>query len=366
MKTLYPNYFQKQVYADDLIKNLNADDKKILEKYLKHCRLSAGSDKIQQRKKFAVQFRDVAEIPYKKFTRDITEKIYLLIKDSDREISGKNEAIKNLRFFVKWLKEDDNFVKNLKAIRQKYGYNTQKLNHTTLATDEEVEKLIRAGKSLKEKAILTLLAETGIRPCELLELKWNCFKLDDEPATIKVYSPKTKETRVLPLKDSLIHLKRWKDEFEFIERRNDDFVFPSRRRNKLTRQFLNMLFIRLCKNAGIRKLTPYALRHKRLTELNKILPEKISSAYGGHSPQTSARYTHLNTESDIIESVLARVYNVKEPDIKTKYKLEKEIEKIKAELHATLSLFNLALEKGFKSHAYKEAVEKMNEEFERS
>lgn len=331
MRSEYPDYYKENTYTNDLIDNLNQEDKDILEKYLKECRLSSGDEKVHQRKRFVLQYRDIAQVPLKKFDREIIEGIYLLIKESDREVSGKNECVKNLKHFIRFLFDDENLVKKLKGFKQKHGYNTEKINHNTLVTDEELEGLVRSCKNLKERCLVTLMIETALRPCEILFLKWSDITIEDEIGKIKVFSPKTKETRVLPFKDCLLHVNRWRDEYEFESRKKDDLLFPNPTNSKkqLQRQYINMLFRRMCKQKGLRNITPYMLRHKRLTKINKELPEKMSSAYGGHSPQVSARYTHINSEEDIIESVLKRIYDIKEPDIKNRKKLEKELKELK-------------------------------------
>ena len=91
---------------------------------------------------------------------------------------------------------------------------------------------------------------------------------------------------------------RWKDEFEYPNRKQSDYVFPSPRdRNKsLYRNYVAMLFRKICKKQHLRHINPYLIRHTKLTFMNKNLPEKIAAKYGGHSVQVSAKYTHLNDD----------------------------------------------------------------------
>jgi integrase len=327
MKNEYPNYLHKMHLAQ---KQLNAEDKRILEEYLNFCRLTSGEDKVQQRRRYVIQFRDIAGVPYNKFDAKIVEGIYLLIKNSDREDVGRNEAIKNLKRFVNWRFEDMNLTKNLKVINIRKGRNTKKINPSTLITDKEIEALIRACNSLKEKAMITLFIECGLRPQELLGLKWDDIKISGDVGQLRVYSNKVKKTRVLPFKTCVVHVLRWKDEYQFPDRRAEDMVFPnpSDRNRKLCRTYLSDFFRRLCKRAGIRHIFPYLARHTKITQLKKELPIAVCSAYAGHSEKTSATYTHL-TEDDVREIVLERIYSIKEPTIEDSRKFEKEIKQIK-------------------------------------
>ena len=330
MKKKYPNYLNKMHLAE---RKLTPEDWTILEEYLNLCRLTAGEDKVQQRRRYVIQFRDVAEVPYDKFDKKIVEAIYLLIRNSDREDVGKNEAIKNLKRFINWRFEDMNLTKNLKVINIRKGRNTKKINPSTLVTGEEVEALIRACNSLKEKAMVTLFIECGLRPQELLALKWDDIKIDGDVGQLRVYSNKIKETRILPFKTCLIHVLRWKDEYQFPNRRSGDLIFPNPtdRNRKLCRTYLSDLFRRLCKRAGIRHIFPYLARHTRITQLKKELPVAVCSAYAGHSEKTSATYTHL-AEDDVRQIVLEKIYNVKEPTLEERRKLENEIEQVKSDM----------------------------------
>lgn len=330
MKKEYPNYLHKMHLAE---KKLDEEDQRILEEYLNFCRLTAGEDKVQQRRRYVIQFRDLAGVPYDEFERKTVEGIYLLIKNSDREDVGKNEAIKNLKRFVNWEFEDMNLAKNLKAINIRKGRNTKKINPATLITEKEVEALIRACNSLKEKAMITLFIECGLRPQELLGFKWDDIKINGDVGQLRVYSNKIKETRILPFKTCVIHVLRWKDEYQFPDRRAGDLVFPnpSDRNRKLCRTYLSDLFRRLCKRAGIRHIFPYLARHTKITQLKKELPIAVCSAYAGHSEKTSATYTHL-TEDDVSEIVLEKIYNIKEPTPEEKRKFEKEMKQIRREI----------------------------------
>lgn len=328
MKNTYPNYLGKM---RDIENNISIKDKEVLEEYNKFCLLSSGKEKTEQRKRYALQFLDIAEKPFNEFDRDVIEHIYNLIKNSDRETGGKNEVIKQLKFFVNWKFEDANLLKGIKALTQRKGYNTKKLNSSTLITKEEIEALIKACASNPKKiAMISLQVELGLRPQELLNLKWKDVKIDDEIGEIKVFSNKTKETRVLPFKNSIGPLLKWKKVYHYPNLKQNDYIFPHPyiRDKPLYRTYLSQLYKRLSDIAGIRHLYPYLARHTKMTELNKKLPSKVASAYGGHSEKIAERYTHLN-ENDIREVVLKEIYNQKEPDIKKRKELEREIDTLK-------------------------------------
>lgn len=339
----YSSYMNRMYILEE---KLSQEDSKVLEKFMDYCRLGAGEEKVLQRRRYALQFLDIAQIPFKKFNQKIIEGIYVLIKNSDREVAGKNEAIKNLKFFVRWLKNNENLVKNLKPIPRTEGYNSRKINPNTLISDEEIEGLIRACENLKEKCMIALQIECGLRPHELLNLKWKDIKINGDVGELNVYSSKTKRSRVIPFKTSLIHLNRWKQEYLYNDRTQEDYLFPnSTDRNKPHYQgFLSYLYRKLQKKTRGRHIYPYLARHTKLTQINKRVPSKVASAYGGHSEKTAQVYTHL-TDSDISEVILENIYNIKEPQIQKRKELEGEIKKLNEKLdNSEKNYLHLALE----------------------
>jgi len=327
MKIEYPNYFQKM---REIESNVSPENLEVLNEYLKFCTLSAGKEKTQQRKRYALQFLDIAEYPYKDFNRETIEHIYNLIKQTDREICGKNETIKQLKYFIRWLKDDENLLKGLKAISQRKRFNTKKINPSTLPTEEEIKELFTACMNDHKKiAMISLQTELGLRPQELLGLKWKDITTEGDIGEAKIFSNKTKETRVLPFKASVLHLERWKQSYHFTDIKPNDLIFPNPylRKQQLYRTYLSSLYRQLCQRTGMRNIYPYLCRHKKMTEANKKMPSKVASAYGGHSEKTASMYTHLS-EADIREVVLKQMYDIKEPDIKSKQKLQKQIDEL--------------------------------------
>lgn len=118
---------------------------------------------------------------------------------------------------------------------------------------------------------------------------------------------------------------------------------------------MSMLFRSLCKRANLRPITPYLVRHSVLSSVyKKSKDSRLTAKYGGHSLKTSEVYVNLN-EEDIKEIILEQIYNIKEPDIKTRRKLEKEISELKKD--------NEQLKKAFKQ-IYEKLLPKEELEFD--
>jgi len=187
MKTTYPNYDKKM---HSIKEKLDKEDKEKLEKYISDCSATAGKEKLEQRERYALQFKDVLEVSFKDFAAKdksgvwdkskINHLIKIIRAREDRTITGRNEAIKQLKYFLRWLYDDENLVKGIKTIKQPKGYNTQKINEHTLPTQEELKLIIQGAETIKDKAMLMLLMETGMRPIEILNLRWRDIKFIQE------------------------------------------------------------------------------------------------------------------------------------------------------------------------------------------
>lgn len=188
---------------------------------------------------------------------------------------------------------------------------------------------------MKWKAIISFAYESAFRPCEIYQLRWKNLKFDDSKNICRVWilSPKTKMDREIPVRDCVVHLKRWKEEYQFSNRNDNDYVFPSQHdRNKpMASGVMSEMFKRLCKEAKIRHIFPYMLRHSRIYEIQKRLPEKIASKFAGHSIETSEIYNHI-ADDDVEESMLKEIYTTEEITEEQKDKYEKEINILKEKI----------------------------------
>ncbi|MDD3175877.1 MAG: tyrosine-type recombinase/integrase [Candidatus Nanoarchaeia archaeon] len=273
------------------------------------------------------------------------------INNSDYKLWTKNDYKKIFKAFLKWYykeeffkwNEDKLFREGFKTSNYKKAFNKSKINKNTLIKPEEFEKILKRPKPIKINALLTLLYESAFRPCEIVILRWENLIFDDSQGicSITIQSPKTKETRTIPVKDCVIHLKRWREQFQFLDRKEQDYVFPSQhyRDKHLSPGTITTIISRLCKEAGIRHLFPYMFRHSRIYEIQKKLGAKIACRFAGHSLEVSEIYNHLD-DSDVEEAMLEKIFITKELTPEEQNKMEKQIEDLKQSLHQTTTKTN--------------------------
>lgn len=178
-------------------------------------------------------------------------------------------------------------------------------------TREEIAQLEAAATKERDKLMVRLLADTGIRASELCRLTVHDMSRHQRGALLKVRGKGDKE-RLVPLRPELVRrLER------FIARRptdaQTDHIFTSLRRSSdgehqpVTRSGLLQLLRGLAYRARITKrIYPHLLRHSLATELLRggMSPIQVAELLG-HSGlrMIESVYSHM-TASDTYESVL--------------------------------------------------------------
>jgi len=366
MRSLFPKYKTGELIISE--SKLNKKDKDILNKFLIYCGGTAGEKKLKNIKIIMLKIRDVSEIDYDKWDLDIL-RVFLALLNKSKEISKatKNGVKKVLKRFLKENYSDwSEKFKGLKDIKGENDMNQKKLNANTILTPEDLEKIIRKAESLKYKALIMLLYESGARPSEVLNLKWKDINLDKKE--VSLFSTKNKTMRVNPIQESILHLKRYKQEYPFLDVVPNDYVFPSpnKREEPFSNAYFDLILNKLSKKAIGRNIYPYILRHTRATELQKKLPPKIYEKFMDHSIEMATRYSHLDKD-DVREVLLEKVYHIeeltKEETDKIK-RLEMQIEKIKKNFKSMMHFLNQELVEKEKTKPIKVIFNALDNKFE--
>jgi integrase len=247
---------------------------------------------------------------------------------------------RGVKRFCKYYYKDLALVEGLEV--GDFKPNRKKINKTVLLTADEIKSICHTADTLRDKAIIVLLYESGARPQELLDLKWKDINFDTKE--VHLDSSKTERARDLPIEESLIHLKRWRQEWAFSDVRDNDFVFPSRYRDKrLTTEYLNTIIKTWANKSGIKKeITAYTFRHSRLTEIYKLGVKGLEhNKFSGHKEgsKQQATYSHLDNE-DMKDEVLRKVYHIEEVTEEQKNKYDLEIAELKNTIKDILKFNN--------------------------
>ena len=155
---------------------------------------------------------------------------------------------------------------------------------------EVILKLIQATANLKHRTLIELAYSSGIRPFELVQVKWN--DLDFVNRSIRVNQGKGKKDRLSILSEEVIkHLMDLKES----KPENNDYVFYSQARptTHISKKTVQKILEKSSEKAKLDvKAIPYNLRHSFATHLLEqgVDLRYIQELMGHSSPKTTERY----------------------------------------------------------------------------
>lgn len=166
-------------------------------------------------------------------------------------------------------------------------------------TDQEQEDLLKQFNlryitQQRNKVIIRLLLDTGLRLSEMTNLKWKDLDLMAE--TLKVVNGKGAKDRILYINQELARqLQSWKER-QSNEWGKTDLVFSTRNLNKLDGKAVRKMIKTYTDKAGIDKhITTHSFRHTFASDLLRRSGNiRIVQKCLGHSSiMTTQIYTHI-------------------------------------------------------------------------
>ena len=163
-------------------------------------------------------------------------------------------------------------------------------------------------KTTMDRCFIAIQALHGMRPCEVLGLKWE--DIDFEKGVIHIRRNVVHPTRNLPVTGdtktklskravgiSQIALPYIQEASQSLHRR-EDFIFGGA--TPLTYTQHRKLTYRINKQMGLQGITGYTFRHTIITDIYELTHDaNIASAVAGHSKTTTTlnRYTHARQDA---------------------------------------------------------------------
>lgn len=182
-----------------------------------------------------------------------------------------------------------------------------------ILTINEQEKLLnqfnlRYITPQRNKTIIQLLLNTGLRLAEMTNLKWK--DVDLMTGQLKVVEGKGLKDRILWLDEqTLVMLGEWKQR-QYKEWGKTDYVFTTRTLSLLDGKAVRMMIKTYAEKAGISKhITTHSLRHTFASDLLRETKNiRIVQKALGHADISSTQiYTHIVDEE--LEDAMKRFRN---------------------------------------------------------
>ncbi|MFA5929461.1 MAG: tyrosine-type recombinase/integrase [Candidatus Micrarchaeia archaeon] len=195
-----------------------------------------------------------------------------------------------------------------------------------LFTDEEIKKMLKVA-NLRNRAIISLLYESGLRNSELCALKKNDVEFIKEGARIHVPEGTKTGSRSILIIDSEPLLASWLASHPI--KKDDAPLFVSIHSKKI-KPMCKENIIKLLKltaiDAGItHRVYPHLLRHSSATKLAKHLTEAQMKAYFGWGQDSSMAATYVHLSGKDTDAGILTMHNKPVEKEKAENKLEPQI-----------------------------------------
>ncbi len=209
---------------------------------------------------------------------------------SDSYINGHARAIRTLLRFL----HSENYISHLITFKMPP---IAKKRLLVLSVDE-LKKVIQACLSPRDKAIVLLLADSGIRRAELCALNWS--DVDIKTGIVRIERGKGGKSRTVVMgvntRRALLAYRRT------INNNSNSALFQTKNESRLTPRGLRSALLRVGERAGV-KVTPHALRRTFATlSLRAGMNILQLQALLGHSSLDMTRQYIELLDEDLLEA----------------------------------------------------------------
>jgi len=179
-----------------------------------------------------------------------------------------------------------------------------------MLSGDDIKKLIEAGHTSRDRAIVAMMYEGSLRPIEIISALWGDLNFDKFGAQFNT-NEKTGKSRYIRLIMSAPYLLQWKNDHPkpdpnmpiFTNERSAGTIKP------ITQSGLKNLIYGLGREVLPEKgIFPYLLRHSRITSLiaDEVSESIVSKqAWGNVNSRMLGTYTHLS-DTDVDRVMLSR------------------------------------------------------------
>lgn len=182
-----------------------------------------------------------------------------------------------------------------------------KVRADDLLTREDLQKMLDSCASLRGRAFITMLYESGARIGEILNLRVSDLEFDSF-GVIANLDGKTGRRRVR-LVESAEYLRRWMAEARKM-RPDEIYLWFGKGRNEPSQYAAVFKFLRqTSKKAGLRKkVYPHLFRHSRASELAQKLKESQLRAFMGWGAASDMPRIYIHLSAQDVDRAILNMY----------------------------------------------------------
>ncbi len=276
-------------------------DKETWNKFRRHClsqqQLNPESTIPETIRK--LRFLEKQGINLNSFTQEEIYNYFAIRLEEGATYGALNHSIKALNRWNKFVKNDFKFAR----------YKEEK-KPMKVPTTLEIHKMLKQCKrknriDKRNRAIILLLAKTGMRNKELCNLK--LLDIDWQRREITIRNSKHNKTRIIPIEEKMLTGRTYPSLNNYIKywRMNTSkhYVFTTKN-GRMTPNYLRNIIRNTARKAGISWIHPHSFRHYAATNLLRAgVNIRVVQAILGHSSiRTTGGYLHV-IENDMQQAI---------------------------------------------------------------
>ena len=229
--------------------------------------------------------------------------------------------------FKHFVGEDEFYPKEVRWIKTT-SKNTNQILPSDLLTNDDIAKLLQATRNLRDRAIISLMADAPLRPHELLGLKVGSVILDGAQPFLLVGTDTKTGQRHIPLFDSVAAVSSYIESVKGLKVSDPLFVDYEQLQQRdiikpMNYDSMRMMLIKVNRRAGLKKrLNPYIFRHSVITRYSNSLTNAQVEKISGWKPGSSMHSIYQHLSSSDLDAALAKAKGLKvaetQNDIKAK------------------------------------------------
>ncbi len=304
---------KKEIKENDTILEKN---KGLIKDFDRHLQLNDFSN--ARRYKYLCKLPKMAEILDRSFEeaekRDIEDIVLSLKNREDLTETTKGDYQVLLKRFMKWVNDGD-YPESVEWINTTNKAENGKLPEDML-TEEDIEELIDHAMNPRDRALISVLWETGARIGELIDL--TIGSLEDHKHGYKIIVDGKTGSRRLPLIESVPYIQAWLQSHPDRGNREAPLWVNIGTRNKgqpMRYGAIRKILKDIKKRTDLEKpVNPHIFRHSRATYLaNRFTEAQLCEWFGWvQGSDVPAKYVHLSGRD--IDSSYARLHGIEEEE----------------------------------------------------
>jgi len=321
---------ENRILSNDSYLKVNKD---YVEDYVEHLKAKGTNLKTIHKHLYSVEvlFDAVGtKIDLKQVTKKDIERVVAKVEATKRE-NGSDYTEEHrvrtrtiIKAFYKHLLGDDEFYPKQVAWIKTTGKRSERVLPQDILTEDEVLRLVDTAINQRDKAMISLLFDAGIRMGELLNMKKKDVDLDSNPAHITVKG-KTGARQVtilfsVPYLASYMNIIKNKKAEDLLWKEMGVWINEN---NELQYDAVRKMLKTIAIKAGITKrIYPHLFRHSRATYYANRLTEQQLKHYFGWTGDSKMASTYVHLSGRDIDNAILEANGLKPQEEVKKPKLK--------------------------------------------